>query len=176
MMTQPIPLGHGGTWKDVQYHSYVCSQCGKEANNTYSEPYRTDMLRLLLCWTCNFWREFGETKVPEMATIIEGRSYDPGSDRNPGQGMAGRRFDIEYIPPSVYAGQKITTNDLWSGSEIPAYLREKFPDTARFLGGAEFCRIGDGGAWNSSDRKVPEYPRPSALRRQPLIKDVRGKE
>ena len=122
------------------------------------------MLEHRLCFKCNFWREFADTTKLETATIISGRVYDPGSDNPHGQGMAGRRFDIEYIDPSVYAGQRITTNDLWSGDEIPERYRDKFPDTAKFLGGAEFSKIGDGGAWDCSDHRAPEYSRPSSLK------------
>lgn len=30
------PAAHNG----VQYFAYTCAKCGKEAQNTYSEPYR----------------------------------------------------------------------------------------------------------------------------------------
>ena len=60
--------------------------------------------------------------------------------------MAGRRFDIEF-----FDGRRVTTHDLWSGSDIPERYRAHLPDNARFLGGAGFVRIGqDGGAWNAS--------------------------
>lgn len=101
-------------------------------------------------------------------TIIGSHVYSPGN-RTSGEmrGMAGRRFDIEYIAPSIYAGQRITTFDLWSGSLIPERLLSKFPDTARFLGDAEKANVGGTTCWNASDRRHEPYPLPSSLREKP---------
>jgi hypothetical protein len=101
-------------------------------------------------------------------TIIDGHVYTPGN-RTTGsfRGMAGRRFDIEYIAPSVYAGQKITTFDLWSGSTLIKVLRARFPDTAKFLGDAEKTKAGETVCWNESDGKNDPYPLPSSLKATP---------
>jgi hypothetical protein len=101
---------------------------------------------------------------PSM-TVISGRIYTPGN-RTSGafRGMAGRRFDIEYIAPSAYAGQKITTFDLWAGGKIPAQARDQYPDTARFLNGAGFEVIGETGYWDASHRKSERFLSPSSLR------------
>jgi hypothetical protein len=80
------------------------------------------------------------------------------------RGMAGRRFDIEYIDPSIYVGQRTTTFDLWSGSTMPEHLRAIFPDTARFLGGAEKVQVGETTCWNPSDHKSEPYPLPKTLK------------
>lgn len=99
-----------------------------------------------VCFSCAFWLVQVEKK---HETVIDGRIYSVGDVKKPPNqphsGMAGRRFDIEY-----FDGRRVTTHDLWSGSEVPARLRGRIPDTARFLGGAGFVRIGDGGAWNPS--------------------------
>lgn len=169
-MTEPLtttPRRHKPNFKtEVEYHEYLCSGCGKGAANTFAEPSRTRMLERLLCWSCNFWRDF-EAKVerdhPHM-TIIGGHVYGPGS-RTTGEmrGMAGRRFDIEFIAPSVHAGKRITTFDLWSGSAMPDALKAKFPDTARFLGGAEKVLVGETTCWNPSGRQGDPYPLPNTL-------------
>lgn len=156
---------------DVPYFKYTCRGCDKEARNTYCEPSYTQMLEHRLCFMCNYWRnaEVKYTKEHATMTIIDGHIYGPGN-RTSGsfRGMAGRRFDIEYIVPSVYAGQRITTFDLWSGSEMPANLKEKFPDTARFVGGAEKATWPEGSlytaAWNPSDSRSEPYPLPHTLR------------
>lgn len=152
----------------VQYHEYECAECGKTDRNTYCEPHRTDMLERRLCWHCNYWRDFEvrlEREHTKM-TIIAGHVYGPGS-RTSGsfRGMAGRRFDIEYIAPSVHAGKRTTTFDLWSGSQLPEHLAVKYPDTARFLGGAESVEMnGDiTRCWNQSDARNEPYPLPAAL-------------
>jgi hypothetical protein len=148
------------------YHKYTCKGCDKESSNTYVEPTRTRMLERLLCFACNYWREFEEKLESDHArmTIIDGRAYTPGN-RTSGEmrGMAGRRFDIEYIAPSVHAGKRITTFDLWSGSDMPDRLKAKYPDTARFLSGAEKAVVGDTTCWNPSDGKCEPYPLPRTL-------------
>ena len=152
---------------DVVYHEFTCAQCGEEDRNTYCEPHRTNMLERRLCYHCNYWRDFAEKIAREHRemTIIKGHVYSPG-DRTSGsfRGMAGRRFDIEYIEPSVYAGQRITTFDLWSGSTLPEDLHAKYPDTAVFLGGAERVSVGDTGCWSPSDTKTEPYPLPKTLK------------
>lgn len=159
----------------VQYHEYECAKCGKTARNTYSEPSRSNMLERRLCWDCNYWHDFEKklaNKHTEM-TIIEGHVYTPGN-RTSGRmrGMAGRRFDIEYVEPSIYAGQRITTFDLWSGSQLPPNLAEQFPDTARFLGDGKKVEM-DGEikrCWNPSSSTAEPYQLPSALSRRTASK------
>lgn len=47
---------------------------------------------------------------------------------------------------------------------MPDHLRARFPDTARFLGGAERAQVGETTCWNPSDRKSEPYPLPNTLR------------
>jgi hypothetical protein len=170
MTPRPLPIEKWNS-QSIQYHEFECSKCGMLAQNTFSEPTRTNMLTRELCFTCNFWEEqkieFAE-KHREM-TIIDGHVYSPGN-RTSGEfrGMAGRRFDIEYIAPSIYAGQRITTFDLWSGSTMPEELQLMFPDTAKFLNGAERVELSGGDiqtCWSPSDNKTEAYPLPQSLRR-----------
>lgn len=153
-----------------QYATFVCSECGEEATNSYSEPYFTDMVAKQLCFTCLFW-EYEDQKLAKdhaRMTIIGGCIYGPGS-RTSGsfRGMAGRRFDIEYIAPSIFAGRRITTFDLWAGGVMPEKLRAKWPDTAKFLNGAERADLGKGGiyeaAWNPSQSRDEPHPLPCTL-------------
>ena len=153
---------------DVAYHQFECDKCGETAANTYVEPVRTQMLERQLCFTCNYWREFERRLEADHAymTIIGGHVYSPGN-RTSGsfRGMAGRRFDIEYVEPSVNAGKRITTFDLWSGSAMPEDIRAKWPDTARFFDGAEKVEMqGEIKAcWNPSDGKTEPYPLPRTI-------------
>lgn len=157
----PLPvIGQG-----KQYYTYTCKTCGDpKARNSFLEPVGSRMLAARQCFTCDYWQDFeAKNEAPKM-TIIEGHVYSPGN-RTTGEfrGMAGRRFDIEYLPPSVFAGQKCTTFDLWAGSAIPDHLRAKFPDTARFLGGAEKANASGTTCWNPSDHRADPYPLPSQL-------------
>lgn len=97
-------------------------------------------------------------------TIIEGRLYSPGN-RTTGnfRGMAGRRFDIEYLENSIYSGKKITTWDLWAGSELTPDMRTRYADTAKFLNGAGYGQVGSKGCWNSSEGSQEPYPLPREI-------------
>jgi hypothetical protein len=167
-MNEPETFKMTSPKSDVIYHKYTCSKCGKESKNTYCEPYRTLMLERRLCYMCNHWVEFEEEleKTHTAKTIIDGHVYSPGN-RTSGsfRGMAGRRFDIEYISPSDHCGKKITTFDLWSGSTLPDNLREKYADTAKFLDGAERVKVGETTCFNPSDNKNAPYPLPSTLKK-----------
>lgn len=165
-MIEPRPIKANWNTDGVQYHEYTCVECGALGQNTYCEPHRTDMLDRRLCWSCNYWRDF-EVRLERdhtRMTIIDGHVYGPGS-RTSGsfRGMAGRRFDIEYIEPSIHAGKRVTTFDLWSGSTLPDHLQKRFADTARFLGGAERAQVGDTTCWNPSDHREEPYPLPRTL-------------
>jgi hypothetical protein len=167
-MSEPRPIEV--TFKtDVQYHEYECAQCGKTARNTYIEPVRVAMLERRLCYHCNYWADFAERlkRDHKRMTIIGGHVYGPGSRTSGAMlGMAGRRFDIEYVEPSDFAGKRITTFDLWSGSEMPPELSAQFPDTARFLNGAEKVTMSGPieTCWDSSDPRAERYPPPNTLR------------
>lgn len=124
----------------------ICKDCGER---NYSTSFRDCPEKRLIdsegiCFTCAFWRV---RAAERHETVIDGRLYTVGNRPEGGRfnGMAGRRFDIEY-----FDGRKVTTYDLWSGAEIPERYREAIPNTARFLNGAGFVRIGDSGAWNPS--------------------------
>ena len=165
-MTEVKPFKANWNTNGVEYFEYTCAKCGEDARNTYSEPYRTRMLEKRHCFTCDYWEEFEQrlTKDHAKMTIIEGHIYNPGN-RTSGsfRGMAGRRFDIEYIEPSIYAGNRITTFDLWSGSTMPAELKVRFPDTAKFLGGAEKAQAGETTCWNPTMTRDEPYPLPSSV-------------
>jgi len=124
----------------------ICKDCGAENYSVSFTPNCVEMKVMGaegVCFTCAFWRV---RTTEKHATVIDGRIYTVGN-RPPGphNGMAGRRFDIEY-----FDGRRVTTHDLWAGGEIPERLRSQIPDTACFVNGAGFVRIGDGGAWNPS--------------------------
>lgn len=154
--------------KGDSYFGFTCKECGEEATNKYIAPIRENLLERRLCYMCNYWHEFAEKLENEhhTMTLIGGHVYTPGN-RTSGEmrGMAGRRFDIEYIGRSAYVGQRVTTFDLWSGSTLPDHLKAKFPDTAVFLNGAERCQIGETGCWEPSSNKTEPYQLPCKLAR-----------
>lgn len=161
-----VALDHQPWMKNEVYYRYTCVGCGKEAKDTYVEPTRTAMRNSRLCFICNHWAEFERDCLANHTkmTIIGGSIYSPGN-RTSGEfrGMAGRRFDIEYVEPSIYAGQRITTFDLWTGGTIPERLKDIFQDTAVFLNGAERCQVGETGCWEPSSNKTEPYKLPSQL-------------
>lgn len=131
----------------------ICQDCGAvdyPVSFTQSSEFKQAMDTHGICWDCGYWRVQIAMKHD---TVINGRIYSVGDVKkppnSPHSGMAGRRFDIEY-----FDGRTVTTHDLWAGGEVPDKYRDLIPDTARFLGGAGFVKIGDGGAWNPS--RAPE--------------------
>ena len=160
--------GRGITNGD-KFYTYTCSCCGEpDIVNGYVKHVAAEMLSYRWCFNCHFW--WGVAKRleanRETNTIINHHVYAPGNGRPPHQrflGMGGRRFDIEYIGESKWAGQKITTFDLWAGSALPEYLWERFPDTAKFEDASKVV-VGDITCWNQvMDNKKPEYQAPRAI-------------
>lgn len=147
---------------------FDCTKCGKHASTSFIKEVSEKMVARGLCYYCNYDVDLAERVARDHThmTIIDGHIYGPGSKTTGSfRGMAGRRFDIEYIEPSIWAGRKITTFDLWSGSTLPDDLRAKFPDTARFLNGAEKVSLSGPTktAWESSDHRNEPYPLPNTL-------------
>lgn len=173
-----IPTEHENT--NNKYDGYTCVSCGEFARNSYIEPIRSRMTANLECFYCDHARETEEwlDRNYNKVTIINGRIYTPGN-RTEGafRGMAGRRFDIEYTDKSKYAGTRITTYDLWGGSTLSDRLREKFPDTARFLNEKDEAyqaerKVNDITCFNSlRDNSKKPYPLPQAAGITPVGRD-----
>lgn len=133
--------------------STPCRDCG-EANywTAYTESCaeKKAMDANGVCFGCAFWRVQITKKHP---LVIAGRIYSEGDTRkppnSPHSGMAGRRFDIEY-----FDGRRVTTHDLWAGSEVPERYCHLIPDTARFAGGAREAKVGDITCWTPSIAKA----------------------
>lgn len=123
---------------------WTCTICGKDEIHRYAGQEWNRMQRDNLCFHCAFWELRAEAGCP---TVIDGCTYTPGT-RTTGEwrGMGGRKFDIEY-----FDGRVITTYDLWCGGVIPERWRERLPNTARFINGAERVDNAYGGsAWVGS--------------------------
>ena len=151
---------------DPKYYSYICNKCGSDVVNSYTPTIADQMLSYRMCFTCNYWRAFAveyASKHNEL-TIIDGRILSPGNRRTGEfRGCGGRRFDIEYIGASRYAGSKITTFDLWVGGSMPEDIRTKFPDTARFEDGETWEINGIKGLNSVINHHKPEYPLPKTF-------------
>jgi hypothetical protein len=57
----------------------------------------------------------------------------------------------------------ITTFDLWSGGSMIDILKAKYPDTAKFLGGAQKAQVGETTCWNPSGHRSEPYPLPHTI-------------
>jgi len=87
----------------------------------------------------------GATYTADPANTVALGAPDP-HPRATMRGMAGRRFDFERLdgspPKSCYS--------LWYGSEVRPWARERMPDNARFLNGAERADVGGTTCFNPS--------------------------
>lgn len=126
-----------------------CVWCGRaDSPDAYRSSEVVPLMReLSICFHCAWMEEKARAGAD---LVIDGCIYGLGPRKTPGpyNGMGGRWFDIEY-----FDGRRIRTCDLWAGSKIPERFRDRLPDTARFLNGAGFVKVGDGGCWNASSNQ-----------------------
>lgn len=155
--------------KPEPYITYTCSECGDiKASDSYGGNELRNRLRSeQICFGCDFWRqryvEYQKNwdNPKSRMTIIDGHWYSPG-DGSPGQqglGMAGRKFNIEYID-GPHKGKRITTHDLWAGGMFPAKYLDLIKDNARFIQASK-AQVGDTTCWNhtmDSPWNVPYMP------------------
>jgi len=121
-----------------------CNECGTEG---YSTSYLNgDNKKCMdehgLCFNCAFWTL---KLLHPNPVVIDGGFYVPQAGRGPG--MAGRRFDIK-----MPGGEHITTTNLSFCGDIPDHFRDRLPDNASFLNGAEKVAVGETTCWNPSAR------------------------
>ena len=120
-----------------------CESCGEKGFNTsYMPTTKSRMLEKGVCFTCLFWLDVIQDK---SIIVIGGSAYSIGDGT--GDGMAGRKFDIERL-----AGDSFTTNDLWYRGAIPEIFKDRLPDNARFLNGASKQQCGDTYCFNPSSQ------------------------
>lgn len=127
----------------------VCKDCGAIDYSTAYTPNCAEKKIIDaegVCFTCAYWR----VRIKEKHdVVIDGHIYSLGdikkAPNSPHAGMAGRRFEVEF-----FDGRRVVTHDLWSGSTVPEHYRRLIPDTARFVGGAERCQVGETTCWNPS--------------------------
>lgn len=143
------------------FYEFTCHVCGELERTHFVKGVVEDMIRYTVCFDCLFWFNHARAYT-NRATVIDGSIYTPG-DRvsGPFRGMGGRRFDIEYLGNSAYAGKRVTTYDLWGGGKMPDHVRKHMPDTAQFLNGAKsFSTPDGGGSFRESRTTEPPYPLP----------------
>lgn len=170
--------GGGGTLEDQiasgRAKDGLCPLCHVPYFTTcYGGDTGKRMAETGYCFSCAHYSD--AIRGWQNKTIIGGHIYGIGSDRKTGSflGMGGRRFDVEFIEPSPYAGARVTTHDLWSGGGVPPYWRSQLQDTARFLGDADRANASGTICWNPSDNSLhPVYPPPSSLKNWKLKEDA----
>ncbi|MHA0335799.1 hypothetical protein [Sphingomonas aquatilis] len=145
-----------------------CIRCGEAHNggaNYVAGRTRDICEEIGACYTCAIReenaRDYAAGKM-RNALVIDGAlySFDPSNTvplgapdphpRQPMRGMAGRRFDFQKLdgsaPKSCYS--------LWYGSPVDEWSRDRMPDNAVFLGGAERTQAGDITCFNPSSAQV----------------------
>ena len=126
----------------------ICKDCGAV---DYSTSYCKGEIKTIIdaegvCFACAYWRD---AIAKKHEVVIDGHIYSLGNinkpPNSPHSGMAGRRFEVEF-----FDGRRVVTHDLWSGSTVPDRYKHLIPDTARFVGGAKRCQVGETTCWNPS--------------------------
>jgi len=119
-----------------------CNECGSEDYSTsyLDGEHKRCMDEKDVCFYCAFWTL--KLLYPNPV-VIDGSFYVPNWGKGPG--MGGRRFDIKM--PN---GDEITTHNLSHCGEIPEHFRNRLPDNASFLNGAERVQVGETTCWNDS--------------------------
>lgn len=116
-----------------QWSEITCCKCGKVDRNSFCEPYKSDMVRLNLCFGCLFWTNLIEEdkRYVNETAIIKQNHYrifpdDIGDRRWSGHG--GARFEIKFKD-----GRAVVTHNLWHQGTIPDLFKSHFPDNAVFV-------------------------------------------
>lgn len=125
-----------------------CAECGKMDRPPRTDRYKDEIdiaqAKHACCRECAYWFACIDS-VPAML-VIDGRVYAVGREDARGmRGFGGRRFDIEYLD-----GRRVSSTNLWNGSQVSERFRSRLPDNARFLGGAGAVQVGDTTCWESS--------------------------
>lgn len=149
-----------------------CTSCGEsEFWISYSNsPIKARMDLSGECFTCAFW-EVTLSEKDSKRIVIDYHVYSIGEEPKQGSntnksdlGMSGRRFDIELLS----TGQKFTTHNLWSGSEIPERYRHRIENNARFLNGGDKAQVGEVTCWNPVSESLSVYPSYEEIMKQHL--------
>lgn len=126
-----------------------CSLCESEITDHWlnSGDEGQIMRSHTVCFSCAFWMVIRE-QYDEKNVTINGTVYYVGSAPKGARfaGMGGRRFDIQRFGEE----EAITTYDLWCRGEVPAHMKNLFPDDAEFLSAAQKVVVGDTTCWNPS--------------------------
>lgn len=119
----------------------VCVYCGKEDYNEGYPPGDTlDVIKERgVCAGCAFWILIAE-KNP-LWCRIGGVSYTPEAilkedqeaRQGQGRGFGGAEFHVEMDD-----GTKFRTDDLWCQGAMPDWIRDMYPDNARFTQSVPF--------------------------------------
>lgn len=124
-----------------------CNECGAVDYSTkYIDcPEKAAMDAYGVCFKCGFWLVIVAEKAPLI--IVDNFAYMAGDEGASAmfRGFGGRRFDFER-----FDGRRGSSTNMWARGEVPKCFRERLPDNARFLNGAERCEVGGMTCWDSS--------------------------
>jgi len=126
----------------------TCTICGRRYTEHFLAcPELAVMKREHVCFTCAFWKVWVRCNTGDPSWLrIGGVSYyvtstlQPGerAEYHPGKGFGGQEFFIE-----TDGDRLIRTDNLWCQGNMPEWIREDYPDNARFITHEEYWeRIG----------------------------------
>lgn len=103
------------SWEQLFGIPTPCAKCG------FILEGDGDVSRDSLCFGCSFWKTQKENER-DNAFVIDGHHYRPGQG-----GFYGRKFKVRRHDGTLWQGE------LFTQGQIPAHLREEFPDNAVFV-------------------------------------------
>lgn len=108
-----------------------CVECGDVLNDGYMDPYKEQIRREKMCFSCLHWIGYVRTVADRTHAIVGGYHYVISPDRQTGLGTLGHggaRFDIQF-----HDGREVVTHNLWAQGKVPARFRDRLPDNAVFV-------------------------------------------
>lgn len=130
----------GGSWKVIRVELGLCDICAirEERAREYAAGKSKNTLII-----------GAYTYSADRSNCVPLGEKDPHPFQQ-NRGMAGRRFDIERLDGSP----PFSCFSLWAGGEVDGYSRDRMPDNARFLNGAERADASGITCFNPSRAKV----------------------
>lgn len=108
-----------------------CVECGDVLNDSYMEPYKTQIHAQKMCMSCLHWSGYVTTASDPTHVVVGGYHYviSPDGRTDCGTlGHGGAEFVIRFND-----GREVVTHNLWAQGRVPPHFRDRLPDNGEFV-------------------------------------------